>query len=33
MRVAGTPNDETYLQGESGGLRARKFMVTTDPAY
>ena len=22
MRVAGTPNDETYLEGESGGLRA-----------
>jgi hypothetical protein len=23
MRVAGTPNDETYLQGEGGGSRAR----------
>jgi len=23
MRVAGTPDDETYLEGESGGSRAR----------
>lgn len=23
MRVAGTPDDETYLKGESGGSRAR----------
>lgn len=32
MRVAGTPDDETYLRGESGGARARYFMVTYDPA-
>ena len=32
MRVAGTPDDETYLKGESGGARARYFMVTYDPA-
>jgi len=32
MRVAGTPDDETYLRGERGGARARYFMVTYDPA-
>lgn len=33
MRVAGTPNDEIYVQGEIGRSTARELLVTHDPAF